>query len=157
MEPDGTVDIDDFMFKAFVNDTIVFDLDDIKRIVKEDDKQRYKIIGNRIKAVQGHSVDFVNLNLKPIKPPALLYHGTVEKFMESIQKQGILSQSRQFVHLSRVEKVAEQVASRRAGKQFILRIHAKKMYNDGFKFYQAENGVWLTHKVPVEYFDILEV
>jgi putative RNA 2'-phosphotransferase len=34
----------------------------------------------------------------------------------------------------------------------ILRIEAMLMYEAGYKFFQADNGVWLTAEVPVEFF-----
>lgn len=156
MEPSGFVDIKDFMFKAFMYDNIIFDIEDVERIVSKDNKQRYEIKENMIRAVQGHSISFVNLKLKSIEPPQILYHGTKEKYMMSICKQGILSQSRQFVHLSKLKNVALEVGNRRNGETVILRVYAKRMIEDGYKFYQAKNGVWLTHKVPPKYFEIIE-
>src|SRR5438045_3186357 len=48
---------------------------EIQRIVEENPKKRFAIDGNRIRAVQGHSVD-IDLGLAPSVPPAILYHGT---------------------------------------------------------------------------------
>ena len=33
----------------------------------------------------------------------------------------------------------------------ILEVKALDMYNEGIKFYQADNGVWLTDNVPREF------
>jgi putative RNA 2'-phosphotransferase len=33
----------------------------------------------------------------------------------------------------------------------VLRVKALVMHQQGFLFYQAENGVWLTDKVPAEF------
>jgi putative RNA 2'-phosphotransferase len=33
----------------------------------------------------------------------------------------------------------------------VLKIKALSMHEQGFKFYQAENGVWLTLQVPVAF------
>jgi putative RNA 2'-phosphotransferase len=70
-------------------------LEDIERIVAEDEKQRYSFSSDKtkIRANQGHSIK-VNLNLSPIKPPDVLYHGTATRFVNSIQEKGILSESR---------------------------------------------------------------
>ena len=52
-------------------------LEMIKEVVRSNGKQRFKLTedGSQIRANQGHSIK-VNLNLKPISPPYILYHGT---------------------------------------------------------------------------------
>jgi putative RNA 2'-phosphotransferase len=37
---------------------------------------------------------------------------------------------------------------KRHGKPAVLRVAAIEMQGDGFKFYCADNGVWLTDSVP---------
>ena len=50
----------------------------LERIVAENDKQRFALSpdGKKIRANQGHSVN-VDVELKPMDPPEVLYHGTV--------------------------------------------------------------------------------
>ena len=59
--------------------------------------------------------------------------------------------SRLYVHLSKDIETATKVGLRH-GELAIIVIDAQKMYKDGYKFYLSANGVWLTEKVPVEYF-----
>lgn len=127
------------------------DHDVLLRAVHENDKQRFTICpdGLKIRANQGHSVQ-VDLGLTPATPPAILYHGTVERFLESIKEQGLLSGQRQYVHLSSDQKTAEVVGKRR-GSPVILVIEASRMCEEGMQFYLSENGVWLTASVPVSY------
>ncbi len=101
---------------------------------------------NRIRAAQGHSIN-VNLELTSKRPPAILFHGTVNKFLTTILKEGLKPMSRQHVHLSANEDTAADVASRR-GKPIILKIDCNTMLLKGYEFYQSENGVWLTEHVP---------
>lgn len=124
---------------------------DFERIVKEDDKQRYSFNEDktRIKANQGHSIK-VNLKLKPMKPPEILYHGTATMFSDSIRKEGIKKQNRQYVHLSTDVETAANVGKRH-GELFIFSISSKQMYEDGYKFYLSDNNVWLTDYVPAKY------
>lgn len=121
------------------------------RAVRENDKQRFAISedGLRIRANQGHSVN-VDLGLEPVKPPAILYHGTVDKFIDSIRTQGLLPRKRQFVHLSPDTETANIVGKRR-GKPVILSIDSKRMDADAIKFYRSQNGVWLVDHVPPQY------
>lgn len=130
-----------------------FDMKALERIVAEDEKTRYSFNGDKskIRANQGHSVAGVNPGLAEKTPPDVLYHGTAERFMESIHKEGLLKMSRQYVHLSIDEETAEKVGKRH-GKPVIITIDTAKMHRDGFKFFLSENGVWLTDSVPTEYF-----
>lgn len=81
-------------------------------------------------------------------PPNVLYHGTVEAFLDSIREQGLLKRSRNHVHLSADIETAKKVGARR-GKPVILTIHSDAMYESGHAFYLSANGVWLTDAVPV--------
>ena len=127
----------------------------IQAAVTNSDKKRFQISndGLKIRAVQGHSTAAVNLSFAEKAPPAFLYHGTALRFIESIKAQGLLSQERQYVHLTEDQQTAESVGSR-YGKVKIIIIDALKMHNEGFKFYQAENNVWLVNAVPVRYTDL---
>jgi len=126
-------------------------LDDIDMIVRLDEKQRYAFNKEhtKIRANQGHSVS-VDVLLTEAEPPTVLYHGTAERFNESIQKSGLLPQSRLYVHLSEDADTAMKVGQRH-GKPVTLRIDAAGMVRDGFKFYLSDNNVWLTKHVPTIY------
>lgn len=100
-----------------------------------------------IRASQGHSIT-VELGLEEKTPPDILYHGTAEQFVNSILAQGLQKQQRHHVHLSAAIETAKAVGSRH-GKLVVYLIDAKAMHAEGRKFYQSENGVWLTEEVPV--------
>ena len=125
--------------------------DIIREVVSTNDKKRFAFNEDKtkIRASQGHSIE-VELNLIERIPPEILYHGTATRFLESILQKGLQRQSRQHVHLSTTVETATSVGSRH-GKVVILSIDAKRMQNDGFKFYLSENNVWLTELVPVQY------
>lgn len=127
----------------------------LMQVVREDSKQRYSLNedGSMIRANQGHSVTGVDLGIKASVPPTVLYHGTVDKFLEVIQKKGLLKMNRHHVHLSATRDTAVSVGSRR-GKPIILSINAKDMLRDGFVFLKSANGVWLTDHVPAKYLSV---
>ena len=54
------------------------------------------------------------------------------------------------MHLSNDEDTATKVVARH-GKPVVYHVLAKKMYDDGYKFFISVNGVWLTKTVPVKY------
>ncbi len=129
-------------------------LDLIKKIVRENNKGRFAISddGKFIRALQGHSLskERVSIEFEEKVPPSILYHGTATKFMDSIKEKGLISNNRQYVHLSSNEETAVNVGSRH-GTPIILEINTQEMINDGHIFFLSENGVWLTDNVPVKY------
>lgn len=129
---------------------------ELLQIVAESDKQRFTLSedGLRIRAAQGHSVA-VDLNLPAKKPPPVLYHGTVQRFMASIRKHGLVPGHRHDVHLSAMRETAESVGARR-GKPVVLVIETFPMLRDGFEFLCSDNGVWLVQIVPAKYLKISE-
>ena len=123
----------------------------LEEVVATNDKKRFSFSpdGQLIRANQGHSVE-VDLGLVPIEPPELLYHGTVERFLDSIRAQGLLRGNRHHVHLSADREKAARVGQHR-GQPVVLVVEAGRMHNDGHAFYRSENGVWPTETVPAEY------
>jgi len=129
---------------------------DLKNIVAFNDKKRFEFndYSTKIRASQGHSIK-VNLDLKSERPPTKLYHGTVEKAVNSILDKGLDKMKRHAVHLSEDIDTANIVGGRR-GKPIILEINSQAMYADNIKFYKSKNGVWLTDNVPPKYIKLHE-
>lgn len=121
----------------------------LEEVVARNDKQRFTIEGDRIRANQGHSVD-VDLQLEAVKPPPKLYHGTVARNLASIGEMGLVKGARHHVHLSADPETAAKVGARR-GKPVILEVDSAGMAAAGFVFYRSANGVWLTDSVPASY------
>ena len=123
----------------------------VEEVVATNDKKRFSLSadGQLIRANQGHSVE-VDLGLLPVEPPELLYHGTVERFLDSIREKGLIRGNRHHVHLSAERETAMKVGQRR-GRPVVLVVEASRMQRDGHQFFQSENGVWLTEAVPPTY------
>lgn len=124
---------------------------DLERLVRESDKQRFALSedGTRIRANQGHSVE-VDLGLTPQTPPEKLYHGTVDRFLDSIRATGLEKRQRHHVHLSADIATASKVGERR-GKPVLLEISSGHMHREGHRFFLSENGVWLVDHVPTQF------
>ena len=124
---------------------------ELEHVVATNDKQRFAFNadGSMIRAVQGHSTP-VTLGHPTAAPPELLYHGTVERFLPDILRDGLKPGARHDVHLSPDEATARRVGARR-GQPVILVIQAGDMHRDGHAFQIADNGVWLTPHVPPRY------
>lgn len=145
LDREGWVAIDELL-AALAAHGRALDRTSLETIVRESDKQRFAIRGDRIRANQGHSVQ-VDLALPPSEPPALLYHGTVRGVLEAIRREGLLKGSRTHVHLSADVETAAKVGARR-GKPVILAIDAAAMHLLGHRFFRSDNGVWLVFAVP---------
>lgn len=146
----GWVSVDDLLTGCAACG-VELDRKQLEQLVRDSDKQRFALSddGARIRANQGHSVS-VALGYEPAEPPELLFHGTVERFLPSIRRQGLVRGKRHHVHLSATEDTAIKVGQRR-GRPVLLKVRAGAMHRDGIAFYESENGVWLTEHVPPGY------
>lgn len=145
----GWANVDELI--AGISKTREFNRDILERIVENDEKNRYSFNEDKtlIRANQGHSI-CVDVELEKREPPEVLWHGSAEKYEDSISKKGLISKDRLYVHLSRDEETARKVGVRH-GKPVLYQINAKEMYHDDFEFFLSVNGVWLTKNVPVKY------
>lgn len=121
-------------------------------VVAGNDKKRFTLSsdGCAIRAAQGHSTGGVALTHVEKVPPATLYHGTATRFLDSILKDALKPQARHHVHLSQDADTAANVGLRH-GRLVILEVAAGEMHGHGYRFYQADNGVWLADTVPAEF------
>lgn len=137
-----------------VNKTYRLDMKMLEEIVETDNKQRYSFNEDKtkIRANQGHSVN-VDVELEETEPPEYLWHGTAEKYVDSIKETGLVKKSRLYVHLSSDYETAVLVGKRH-GKPVVFCVKSSQMYTDGYKFFKSKNGTWLTDFVPVEYLEV---
>ena len=131
------------------------DMETLKEIVRTNDKKRFAFNEDctKIRANQGHSIQ-VDVELKAVNPPDVLYHGTATRFLGSIlnKGEGLRPGSRLYVHLSGDYGMAVKVGQRH-GVPAVLKVDAGRMAEDGYVFYLSENGVWLVKEVPARYLE----
>jgi len=123
---------------------------ELRRVIAENPKKRFTLSGDRIRAAQGHSVE-VKLELQPVAPPSVLYHGTTAEAWEKIKVSGLQAMSRRHVHLSPDIETAQTVAVRRKGPHILLTVDTAAMSRQGYTFFVANNGVWLTAEAPPQF------
>ena len=63
----------------------------------------------------------------------------VDRFIESIQAEGLVKGTRQHAHLSAATTTAEKVGGRR-GKPRVFRVRSGEMQADGFEFFLSDNA-----------------
>ena len=79
--------------------------------------------------------------VEPLLPPALLYHGTAERNLASIRKEGLEKRQRHHVHLSAESDTARAVGAR-YGKPVVLSVDAAGMAAEGFVLFSLrQRGV----------------
>ena len=151
LDEHGWADVDALI--AGIRKSRPFDMEMLEEIVETNNKKRYSFDEDHtlIRANQGHSVP-VDVELPVVSPPEILFHGTAEKYIESIRSQGLIPKSRLYVHLSGDAETARDVGARH-GVPVLLRVHSGQMERDGYTFYRSVNGVWLTEAVPEKYLD----
>jgi len=117
-----------------------------------DDKRRFEVEGNRIRARYGHSMARP-IRYEPCVPPSLLYHGTAPDALEAIRREGLKPMERQYVHLSPDRETAIRVGVPHAGEPVVLTIRATEAHAAGIEFYRADDQVYLAHCIPPEYLE----
>lgn len=149
LDEHGWANVDELIEKISIRHPMSMEM--LEEIVATDNKMRYSFNEDKtlIRANQGHSID-VDVELEEKIPPKVLYHGTGEKYISSIEKEGLIPKSRLYVHLSADYETAVKVGSRH-GKPVVYLVNCAEMASDGYKFYRSVNGVWLTKHVPVKY------
>lgn len=151
LDEHGWADVEDLIAGVNRSEGHFLDMDTLEEIVRTDEKQRYSFNADHtlLRANQGHSIP-VDVELEEKIPPEVLWHGTGEKYVSSIDEQGLIPKSRLYVHLSSDVATAKKVGSRH-GKPVIYQVDCRKMTEDGFHFYLSANKVWLTKSVPAKY------
>jgi putative RNA 2'-phosphotransferase len=150
LDGNGWADVEELIDRA-AGDGVEFTPQELADVVANNNKRRFEFdeAGTRIRARHGHSID-VDLALPPRRPPDMLFHGTVDRFLDAIQANGLLPMARDHVHLSADVQTARTVGGRR-GRPVVLEVAAAEMAADGREFWLSTNGVWLTKAVPPRY------
>lgn len=154
MDEHGWVQVDQLIDGVKRHSRYDIDRTMLENIVSDDKKGRYRFDEehNNIKCCQGHSIPWVEPELEYCEPPEYLYHGTTTKALEAIEDSGAIKKmKRHAVHMQADISKAWQSAERWHQTPVVLKIDARKMFDDGYKFGVTENEVWCTEEVPVKY------
>jgi len=121
-------------------------MEDLVRIVNDNDKKRFTIIEDMICANQGHSIATVsddNLELlTPSTIPDEIYHGTYKKKLPEIYESGgLCKMSRNHIHFTS-SKLAN-ISGIRYNVDALIYLNVQKCMDHGFQFYKSLNDVVL--------------
>ncbi|KAM3867134.1 tRNA 2'-phosphotransferase 1 [Diretmus argenteus] len=153
MSADGFLFVEDLLahpqFRSYSSE-------DVERVVATNDKQRFKLRPHpddgrlQIRANQGHSVQVVDLELKPLLAgspdcPGEAVHGSYLRSWTSIQQQGLSRMKRTHIHLAAGLPGEDGVVSgMRKDCDLAVFIDVSKALAGGLQFFRSENGVILT-------------
>jgi putative RNA 2'-phosphotransferase len=156
LDDDGWVGVDQLLTALRLNPKWSnVKVSDLELMISESEKKRHEIVDGRIRAFYGHSIP--NKIIKSeAEPPAILYHGTTKKVLNSILQKGLKPNQRQYVHLSQDIETALQVGKRRDSEPIIFEIDAKRAHENGVNFYLGNEKVWLADVISPEYLSIVE-
>ena len=128
---------------------------ELDEVVANSDKKRFSFDATHklIRANQGHSVE-IDLELRPTRPPGVLYHGTVARNLALIMEHGLSKMGRHHVHLSTDIGTAIKVGGRR-GRPVVIQVDAEAMVKAGHQFFVSDNGVWLVDHAPKEFLSVV--
>lgn len=133
-----------------------YDVDErfIREIVEQSDRRRFQIVGDKIRAIYGHTIN-IGIKFPLDERVRFLYHGTTMQSASIILKEGLKPMKRRWVHLSATPEIAKDVGKRRTIKPTILVVDAGKARREGIRFYKATNQVYLSEEVPSKFIKIL--
>jgi len=156
MDEDGFVPISQLL--AALNETGHYEKEvtkeDLEYIIKTGDKKRHEIVGDKIRALYGHSFP-MRIKKNQVVPPDVLYHGTTHRALEAILKEGLKPMARQYVHLSKDIDTALSVGKRRDEHPVLLKIDAKAAHQAGISFYEGNDKVVLADFVPPRFLSLI--
>jgi putative RNA 2'-phosphotransferase len=148
MDKKGFVSLDEITKK--IRERFNVDKAFILEIAKKSDRKRFEVVGNKIRALYGHTID-VQLEFEEDKTIKTLFHGTTPSAASQILKVGLKPMKRKWVHLSPTIEIATEVALRRTKTPVVLEINAEAARKNGVKFYKASDRVYLSSGLAPKY------
>lgn len=148
----GFMNVEEILkLKQFKN----YNLSDIQRVVESNDKKRFtmrcKASDNniwQIRANQGHSIEIDENELLTLltadQVPVCIYHGTYLCNLKSIKSEGLNRIRRNHIHFTpKLPGESGLISGMRNNCEIFIVVDARKAIEDGYKFYESDNGVIL--------------
>ncbi len=123
-------------------------------IIESDEKGRYEVKGNKIRARYGHSVD-IDLDYPENALPEL-YYGASREEVDILLEKGIRPIKQRYVHLSTSVEKANEVASIHTEDPVLLVVNAEEARNDGVALLAATENIVLAEEIPAKYLKVMQ-
>ncbi len=123
----------------------------VMEVVRRDDKGRYEIKEEYIRARYGHSMPHVSPEYEEaVNPPSVLYHGTPLRNLSGIMTRGLLPGKRHWVHLTTRPEMALETGRRYGRPVVLLEIDTSCLERKNITLFRASEMVILVRHVPPE-------
>lgn len=126
----------------------------LEAVVAQNNKARFQLDGERLRASQGHSLAGTPVTLAALEASwavweaqTSLWHGTSVGAVEGIAREGILPVARSHVHLA---AATDATVGKRAGVHVLMEISPARLRGAGHTIWRSPNGVILVQKVPTD-------
>ena len=126
-----------------------------RAIVETDQKGRYEVRGNTIRATYGHTVE-IELDLPTDNIPDALYFPCDPEQTENLLDVGISPGGRAHVHLSASIRSAAEAGHVHFPLPTILEVDTAQMNAAGETIWHAGITVYLTENVPAQYISVID-
>ncbi len=123
-------------------------------IIESDEKGRYEVRGNKIRARYGHSVD-IDLDYPENTLPEL-YYGASREEVDILLEKGIKPVKQRYVHLSTSVEKAQEVASIHTEDPVLLVINAEDAQKNGVTILSATENIVLAEEIPGQYLRLMQ-
>lgn len=123
-------------------------------IIESDEKGRYEVKGNKIRARYGHSVD-VDLDYDENIIPEL-YYGASREEVDILLEKGIKPLKQRYVHLSTSTEKAIEVAKIHTEDPVLLVINADLAQKEGVTMLYATENIILAEEIPAQYLRLMQ-
>lgn len=150
---DGSVSIEELLKEISEKKHHTYTEEDLKKVFELPEKKRFVIENGRIRANYGHSTKKEVVSPE-IEPPKILYHATSSKALSIILKEGLSSMIHQHVHLASTKETALEAGKRRDPDPPLLLIRAHEARENGEKFFQGNDDIYLSDSIPPIYTEL---
>lgn len=123
-------------------------------IIESDEKGRYEIKVNKIRARYGHSVD-VDLDYEENTLPEV-YYGASREEVDILLEKGIRPIKQRYVHLSTSVDKAREVAKIHTEDPVLLVVNAEEAQNEGVAILSATENIVLADEIPPQYLSLMK-
>ena len=124
-------------------------------IADSDEKGRYQVEGEMIRATYGHSIE-LELDLPTDEIPDALYWPCEPEMSSTHLELGLSSGDRNHVHLSKTIAKAMEAGHVRIDRPAIIEIDTARAVADGHTIWRAGKTVFLCEEMPPEYLYLVE-
>ena len=124
-------------------------------IADSDEKGRYQVEGEMIRATYGHSLD-LELDLPTDDIPEALYWPCEPGMTSTHLELGLSAGDRNHVHLSKTIAKAMEAGHVRIDRPAIIEIDTSRAIADGHTIWRAGKTVFLCEEMPPEYLYLVE-